>query len=91
MERGGVGPHAVNDEDDSLQSACGPQQRYSGKYKDDITKRVLNDKLVMAARATELQYFNSKGIWRKRLRQEAFARTGRQPISVRWRERKQRR
>jgi hypothetical protein len=45
---------------------------------------VLNDKLVAAARATELQYFNSKGVWRKRPRQEAFARTGRQPISVRW-------
>ena len=39
---------------------------------------------MIAARTTELEYFNSKGVWRKRPRQEAFARTGRQPISVRW-------
>ena len=83
MKRGEVGLHAVNDEDDSLQSVPGPQQRYPGKCKDDITKQVLNDKLVMAARAIELEYFNAKGVWRKRPRQEAFARTGCQPISVR--------
>ena len=57
---------------------------YSGKFKDDITGQPLRDDLVREARAKELQYFTSKGVWRKRPRQEAFARTGHPPISVRW-------
>ena len=38
----------------------------------------------MEARAKELKYFCEKGVWIKRPRQEAFAMTGRAPISVRW-------
>ena len=55
-----------------LQCVRGPFQGYSGKCEDDITNQVLNGKLMMVARATGLEYFNSKGLWRKHPRQEAF-------------------
>ena len=56
----------------------------SGKYRDDITKQPLRDELVHAARKTELEYFRSKSVWVKRPRQEAFDKTHRAPITVRW-------
>ena len=58
-------------------------KRFSGKYKDDLTKQVLRDDLVEAARALELTYFEQKGVWRKRLISE-IRRLGKVPISVRW-------
>ena len=76
--------HAV-DEDVLLEAELrGPAQGYSGKYVDDMSKQVLKDSLVQEARAKELLYFNSKGVSRKRPRSEAFQRTGRPPITVRW-------
>jgi hypothetical protein len=57
---------------------------YQKMYKDDITKQPLLDGLVDAARAKELEYFASKGVWIKRPKAEAFQKTGRPPISVRW-------
>jgi hypothetical protein len=57
---------------------------YSKGYKDDITKQPLLDGLIDAARAKELEYFGSKGVWIKKPTGEAFAKTGRPPISVRW-------
>ena len=57
---------------------------YSKGYKDDITKQPLLDGLIDAARAKELEYFGSKGVWIKKPKGEAFAKTGRPPISVRW-------
>ena len=62
----------------------GPAQGYSGKYKDDLTGQPLKDDLVRAARAKELEFSSSKGVWMKVLRRRAFERTGRPPISVRW-------
>jgi hypothetical protein len=56
----------------------------TGKFKDDITGQLLNDSLVMEARAKEMTYFASKGVWIKKPRAEAFEKTGRPPISVRW-------
>ena len=83
MKRGEFGMHAV-DEDVLLEAELrGPAQGYSGKYVDDMSKQVLKDSLVQEARAKELLYFNSKGVWRKRPRSEAFQRTGRSPITVR--------
>ena len=41
-----------------------PETGYPGKCKDDITGQLLRDDLVAAARVTELEYFNSKGVWR---------------------------
>ena len=52
--------------------------------KDDLTSQPLRDDLVEAARATELEFFCSKGVWLKVPRQRAFERTGKPPISVRW-------
>ena len=62
----------------------GPEQGLSGKHVDDMSGQVLNDSLVAEARRKEREYFTSKGVWRKRLFSEAFAKTGRRPISVRW-------
>ena len=78
--RGEVGLHAVTDEDapGQLPNGC------SGKYRDDVTGQPLRDDLVVEARAKELQYFHDKGVWIKRPRSEAHARTGKGAISVRW-------
>ena len=84
MKPGEVGLHAVNDEDIPANQVRGPAQGYSGKFVDDVTKQVLKDDLVREARAKELTYFNDKGVWRKKPRQEAYQRTGRAPITVRW-------
>ena len=56
---------------------------YSKGYKDDITKQPLLDSLIDAARAKELAYFGPKGVWIKKPEGDAFAKTGRPPISVR--------
>ena len=71
-------------DDDCIREIYGPAQGYSGKYKDDLTGQVLKDSLVMEARKKELDFFKSKGVWLKVPRQQAFQRTGRPPISVRW-------
>ena len=83
MKPGEIGLHAVNDEDDES-IMRGPDQGFSGKFRDDLSGQVLKDSLVAEARQKELEYFASKGVWRKRTRAEAFRRTGRPPISVRW-------
>ena len=54
------------------------------KYKDDLTGQPLRDDLVKIARAKELEFFCSKGVWLKVPRQRSFDRIGRPPISVRW-------
>ena len=84
MKRGECGLHALDDEMHIEAELRGPAQGYSGKYIDDMSKQVLKDSLVQEARAKELLYFNSKGVWRKRPRSEAFQKTGRAPITVRW-------
>ena len=76
--RGEVGLHAVTDEDGVLPEGC------SGKYRDDTTGQPLRDDLVAEARAKELRYFCDKGVWAKRPKHEARARTGKGAISVRW-------
>ena len=62
----------------------GPEQGYSGRFKDDLTGQVLRDDLVLEARAKELKFFADKQVWVKVPRQRAYERTGRPPISVRW-------
>ena len=84
MRRGELGLHAVDDETTNEPTLKTAEQGYSGKYRDDTTGQVLRDKLVQAARALELEYFNSKGVWAKRPRRLAKQRTGKGPISVRW-------
>ena len=51
---------------------------------DDITGQPLNPELCRIARQKEIDYFRNKGVWDMRRIQEAWARTGRPPISVRW-------
>ena len=75
--------HALEDED-LVHLARGPEQGYSGKYLDDISKQRLRDDLVEEARRKELEYFVAKGVWQKCPRQKAFLTTGKPPISVRW-------
>ena len=75
----------VPDDDEAVRrSMVGPAQGFSGKYRDDLSGHVLKDSLVEEARAKELQYFQSKGVWKKVKMATARARTGRPPISVRW-------
>ena len=75
----------VPDEDaEVLRNIKGPESGFSGKYHDDLTGQTLRDDLVKEARATELSYFCSKGVWVKVPLHTARAKTGRQPISVRW-------
>ena len=84
IKRGECGLHAVDDELEIQAELRGPAQGYGGKYVDDMSKQVLKDSLVQEARAKELLYFNSKGVWGKRPRSEAFQKIGRPPITVRW-------
>ena len=51
---------------------------------DDITKQPLDPRLCREVRKKELEYFASKGVFELRQVKEAWARTGRPPISVRW-------
>ena len=81
------GCYGVQAEDDDAQverHLRGPEQGYSGTFRDDLTGQALKDSLVKEARATELAFFHSKHVWVKVPRNEARTRTGRAPISVRW-------
>ena len=79
MQRGECGLHAVDGEMQIEAELRGPAQGYSGKCVDDMSKQFLKDSFVQGARAKELLYFNSKGVWRKRPRSEAFQKTARPP------------
>ena len=81
---GEVGLNAVTDDAEDERQMSGPEQGFSGKYRDDITGQVLMDVLVQEARAKELKYFHDKGVWAKCPKDEARRRTGRKAISVRW-------
>ena len=81
---GCYGVQVPNDDAEVLREMYGPAQGYSGRFKDDLTRQVLKDELVHAARAKELAYFTSKGVWRKVSKAVARAKTGKSPISVRW-------
>ena len=61
----------------------GPEQGYSGEYKDDLTGKFFKDALVLQARAVELAYVNSKGAWKKVSRNVSKTTSGTSPISAR--------
>ena len=82
--QGCYGVQVKEDEHEVLKNMYGPAQGYSGKCKDDMTGQLLKDELVLKARAVELEYFNSKGVWKKVPRHNARAATGRPPVTVRW-------
>ena len=75
---------ALDDDEEAVRSALGPEQGFSGKYRDDLTGQVLKDELVTKARRTELDFFHSKGVWVKQSIARARQQTGKAPISVRW-------
>ena len=58
----------------------GPQE----VFRDDLTGQVLPTELVRAARRKELEYFESKGVWKLVPLGQARSEAGRPPISVRW-------
>ena len=84
LKNGCYGVQVADDEAEIERQMRGPDQGYSGAYRDDLTGQVLRDDLVKVARAAELAYFNSKKVWRKVPRSTAKAVSGRAPISVRW-------
>ncbi len=84
IKDGGFGINAVDDDVAVHATLKGPEQGYSGRFRDDLSHQLLRDDLVHEARKKELDYFCSKGVWLKRPKGEAKQRTGRPPISVRW-------
>ena len=55
-----------------------------GPFFDDLTKQELPKLLVQAARRKELEYFESKSVWKRVPISEAHRIAGRAPITVRW-------
>ena len=53
-------------------------------YKDAITGQLLNSKLVEQARRKEFDYFETKEVWYKRPRLEAFKMIGKRQITAKW-------
>ncbi len=84
LKDGCFGMQAPDDDAEVLKNTFGPEQGYSGRYRDDLTGQVLRDDLVREARAKELAYFTAKGVWQKVSRAKARAQSGKSPISVRW-------
>ena len=83
-KQGCFGMQARDDDAEIAKNCMGPEQGYSGKYRDDIPGQVLKDELVVKARMVELKFFHSKGVWIKRPMGRARAVNGRPPITVRW-------
>jgi len=84
LKDGCYGIQVPDDEEQIAKEMRGPAQGYSGKHLDDLTGQVLKDSLVQEARAKELLYFHSKGVWVKRPKGMAREKTGRAAITVRW-------
>ena len=84
IKQGCFGVQLEDDEEEIRANCQGPEQGFSGRFRDDLTGQLLNDELVLQARRVELQFFNKKGVWRKVPLEEARRRTGRPPISTRW-------
>ena len=54
------------------------------RFVDANTGLPLDEGLCRAARKKEIDYFISRGVWELRTTNEARAKMGRSPISVRW-------
>ena len=77
-----MGLQVGDDDMDAFKSMYGPDQGYSGKFKDDLTGQLFKDELVAQARAVELTYFQSKVVWRKVFRLGARATYGKSHITL---------
>ena len=58
--------------------------RPKGAVVDASTGQLLDETRVRIARALEMEYFSSKNVYTKVPRQEAFARAGKAPMTVKW-------
>ncbi len=65
LKNGCFGVQVADDEEEIMRQVLSPENGYSGRYKDDLTGQVLKDQLVRNARAKEIAYFQSKGVWIK--------------------------
>ena len=81
---GCFGVQVPDDDREVEMSIRSPENGYSGRIKDDLTGQTLHDGKVAIARAVELKFFDTKGVWKKVPRANAKAQTGKPPISVRW-------
>ena len=73
----------VPDDDHAVELAIsGPETGYSGRSRDDLAGQALHEGKVAAARATELSFFDKKGVWKKVPRTDARAKTGKQLCEV---------
>ena len=72
LKPGCFGIQAIDDDEEIHELTHTPKDGYSGKYRDDLTGQVLKDSLVKEARAKELGFFHSKGVWLKVPRQKAM-------------------
>ena len=81
-----VGVHTVYEdlEDEILKVQRQGQRAEQEQFHDDIAGQPLDPALVREARRRELEYFESKGVWKLQRYEEARRLTGRRPISVRW-------
>ena len=79
----GIQAAAAEWEADELLAADRPREGFSGKFRDDLTGQILNDALVAAARAKELEYFAKTQVWQK-VDKVATRRAGHNIVSVRW-------
>ena len=61
---GEIGLNAVTDDAEDQRQMKGPEQGYSGTYRDDVTGQILKDELVREAREKELRYFHERGFGR---------------------------
>ena len=84
LKEGCYGVQVPDDEAEIRRNVLGPELGYSGRFRDDLTGQPLKDSLVKEARAAELLYFHTKGVWVKVPIGKARSETGRAPISVRW-------
>ena len=53
-------------------------------FLDDLTGQQVDPALVREARAKEMEYVRSKGLWIKKPVEECWHKTGRPPVTVRW-------
>jgi hypothetical protein len=77
LKTGCFGVQVADDEEEIAANCQGPEQGYSGRFRDDLTGQLLNDELVRKARAVELEFFCKKGVWTKVPISRARQRTGR--------------
>ena len=63
LKDGCFGVQVPNGDDAAIERLLrGPDQRYSGRFRGDLTAQVLKDELVQEARAKELEFFHSKRV-----------------------------